>query len=105
MGVPTFWNLAIPTSDTLGNIATFDIPAGTSQDAVELRDTASAPNSNEGINQSDPGTWSTSVPEPVPEPASAWLLAGGLAFLIWRERRAAMALIRRRQRLFEPVAS
>jgi hypothetical protein len=48
-------------------------------------------------------------PVPVPAPNAGagvpGLLACGLAFLFWRGRSAAMALVRRRQRLFEPVAS
>jgi len=54
----------------------------------------------------NPGVWIvTPVPAPVAGAGVPGLLAGVLAFLFWQGRSAGMALVRRRQRLLEPVAS
>jgi hypothetical protein len=73
-----------------------------------LTDLTTSPISAVTIDLND-GFNVTGTVSPVPSPNAGagvpGLLACGLAFLFWRGRSAAMALVCRRQRLFEPVAS
>ena len=103
-GLPSLWSIDI-TTILLGT--TEDIFTDLSTNAHFTADGGSQVNSSNLANQGrniNPGTWTVSSTS-VAEPDSAWLLAAGLAFLFWRERSAAMALVRRRQRLIEPAAS
>ena len=102
-GTPNDWNIQIKginASVVFDIITTSDIKVFDSGDQSNLAGTAE----NKGVNNNAPGNWSVASTS-VAEPDSAWLLAAGLAFLFWRERSAAMALVRRRQRLIEPAAS
>jgi hypothetical protein len=76
--------------------------------STPITGTNASPIGSVNIDSFIAGTVAGSV-SPVPAPNAGagvpGLLACGLAFLFWRGCSAAMALIRRRQRLFEPVAS
>jgi hypothetical protein len=105
-GNPNVWDIDLSATDLSTFryiIESFNLPTSIFDQGFTFVLTINN-NSNTGEILNDPGAWTVTTTT-VAEPGSAWLLAAGLAFLFWRQRPAAMALVRRRQRLFEPVAS
>jgi hypothetical protein len=103
------WDINIQdiTSASTGDIESYDIPSGAMDYATNHA--AINPSANYAQNTSAPGSWTTTPIAPAPTPVMGTggpgLVAGGLAFLFWRARPAAKALVRRQRRLFAPVGS
>jgi hypothetical protein len=77
-----------------GNITSWAIQIGTSDNNVFLRTIANIPGNPVfdeglpgGVNGNDPGTWSSSVASPVPEPSALILLGTGVLAVVGAARR------------------
>ena len=103
-GLPLDWSIVV---NLITSIISERIDTQTISGVIDIGE-QSTPNgdTNGGVITNTLGMWTVStVPAPVAGAGGPGLLAAGLAFLVWRGRSAAMALFRRRQRLFAPVAS